>query len=228
MKEIEIFNARLRFWLGLGLMLFALGNATASEKSAPKTPPNPKPPVVTVQEWQTQAQTQVQFQHQTQEQGNEQTTDVNSQANSTSGGNTQSTTYQSPRNVASALAGTSNNTSPCTRSVGLGGQGAGFGASLGLPFADGECNLRETALGLAAIGDRSTAKEALCATRAARRAKLEGCNNAPQVIAQGAEITNEQLAARTDRLTAEVERLRQENAALQAERDRRLREALRK
>ncbi len=226
MKEIEIFNARLRFWLGLGLMLFALGNATASEKSAPKPPPNPKPPAV--QDWQTQAQTQVQFQHQTQEQGNEQTTNANSQANSTSGGNPRSTDYPNPRNVATALAGTGNNTSPCTRSVGLGGQGAGFGASLGLPFADRECDLRETAIGLASIGDRATAKEALCATRAARRAKLEGCNNAPQVIAQGAEITNEQLAARTDRLLAEVERLRQENAALQAERDRRMREALRK
>jgi hypothetical protein len=98
-------------------------------------------------------------------------------ANAFNGGqsNTQVSTVNQVHQTASAIAPESYPTAPCRVS----GSGAGSSPFFGVSFSgsklDTECEKRETARSFALIGEREAAVQLLCATKAAKAAKLSVC-----------------------------------------------------
>jgi hypothetical protein len=115
---------------------------------------------------QHQKQTQRQKQRQAQHQTSRSVSNVSapsSAATADSNNADQYVTYSNPRNPAStAFAPSIQPTVNCAGSIGLGGQGASFGLSVGGTHIDPKCQRQELAKTALGFGDKATAEEILC------------------------------------------------------------------
>lgn len=137
-------------------------------------------------------QHQRQKQHQSQHQSSRSTSNVTSPSSATtadSNNAAQSVVYSNPRNPAStAYAPSIQPTVNCAGSIGLGGQGASFGLSVGGTHIDPKCQRQELAKTALAFGDKATAEEILCADDdyyAARKRAGRPCAKDPAEASAG-------------------------------------------
>lgn len=94
-------------------------------------------------------------------------------AGAISGGNTfqgGSTSYKEERQAPAAFAPAISPTAPCMGGTSAGGSGTGFGLSFGTSWTDDECNTRETARLMHAMGLRLDAVAVLCSSKYAQAA----------------------------------------------------------
>jgi hypothetical protein len=165
------------------LLLLALSAPAFATK--PKDPPTP--PINVQQE---QGQIQQQQMGQAQDQDQNQTQSMGSQENS------QSVSFSSARQVHSAIAPSIQSSNPCV----IGGSGAlglkGVNIGGGKQKVDPECEKRETARILGALGERELAVLLVCSTEAAKDGLGDNC--APSV-------TQIELRERIDKLLMERE-----------------------